>query len=496
MPPTTGQTPDYLVSLHDVKKTFRDFWGRPKVQAVRGVTFGVSRGRIFGLLGPNGAGKSTVMKMMLGHLYPSSGQLRVFGLPATDVAAKKRLGYLPERAYLYKNLTPEETLHFFGEVLELPKEQIRSRTEQLLSMVGLDRSRKRLVGEFSHGMTRRMGLAQALLNDPDLLLLDEPTAGLDPLGCREVKNLIMTLARRGKTVVLTSHLLADVEDVCDEILVMYGGTVLAHGDTRSLLADQDVLQVRCPALAESAVRELQEVLYRHAPPAQVEFSSPSRSLENYFVQIVREASEKQETAGAQLGGGVASYLRDGVAENEAALDGLAHARKGAAPPDRPPQPAVVAAAAPVPLAPASPPLAAGPDSEPRPPASIPEPSPRAPMPEPPHPAREPEPARTPPPEPQPPARPPEPSRPGPGVTPPEVQPPAPDTRPPLQPGPAPSAPPGIQPHATAAAPHDAIGDMIRSARKPSADSDAAPEAGPVAADTDADVDDAYLNSLL
>ena len=278
----------WLIEGIRVAKTFKDFWGRPRVKAVRDVTIRVPKGSVFGLLGPNGAGKSTMMKMILGHLYPTAGTLTVFGKPPTDVEAKRRLGYLPERSYLYKTLTPMETLKFFGEVLELPAAEIRSRSEQLLDMVGLGHAGNRLVGEFSHGMTRRMGLAQALLNDPDLIMLDEPTAGLDPIGCREVKNLILTLAKRGKTVLLTSHLLADVQDVCDHILVMYGGTVVADGDIGELLAHKDQLQIQIPASQETSPEAITSLLSSKIAPETISFSNPRRSLESFFVELVEQ----------------------------------------------------------------------------------------------------------------------------------------------------------------------------------------------------------------
>lgn len=319
----------YMIEGAGVTKVFKDFWGRPKITAVDNVSLRVAPGAVFGLLGPNGAGKSTLIKMLLGHLYPTAGRLQVLGRDPTDVEAKSRLGYLPERAHLYKNLTAEETLRFFGQILELPPPEIRSRMDQLLAMVGLEQARRRLVGEFSHGMMRRMGLAQALLNDPDLLLLDEPTAGLDPIGCHEVKSLIMTLARRGKTILLTSHLLADVEDVCDEIMVLYGGKVLASGLAADLLREQEILQIRLPALAEDSMRRLHAAISLEAPPDQVELSSPTRSLESYFLEVVREASGKAETHGARVGAGVANFLRQGVSEPDEVLAALAHARPAA-----------------------------------------------------------------------------------------------------------------------------------------------------------------------
>ena len=173
------------------------------------------------MLGPNGSGKSTTIKMLLGLLYPTRGHIEVFGHSPRHVATKSRIGYLPEESYLYRYLNSQETLDFFGNLFNLNSVERRKRADQLIEMVGLNNARNRQVGEFSKGMQRRIGLAQALINDPDLVILDEPTAGLDPIGCREIKDLIVALAKRGKTVILSSHLLSDVEDVCDRVVICY-----------------------------------------------------------------------------------------------------------------------------------------------------------------------------------------------------------------------------------------------------------------------------------
>ncbi len=345
-----AESPQFLVEGKGVSKDFKDFWGRPKVRAVTDVDICVRQGTVLGLLGPNGAGKSTLMKLILGHLYPTAGRIVVFGKHPTDVESKRRLGYVPERAHLYKHLTPVEMLHFFGELLELPGDVIRSRTDQLLEMVGLAGAGKRLVGEFSHGMGRRMGLAQALLNDPDLLLLDEPTAGLDPLGCRDVKDLILALADRGKTVILTSHLLADVEDVCDELLIMYGGRVQAFGAAEDLLAEKDRLQIIMPRGNAAALAKIRETLAAEFEPAAVEVGAPTRTLENYFLDVVREASQTQETHGALMGSGVAGYLRgdSSMLKPPAASEPKAEAASTA--PAVSPEPAASPATAPAPPA--------------------------------------------------------------------------------------------------------------------------------------------------
>src|SRR4051794_37994132 len=305
---------EVLVAVRGLTKIFKDFWGRPKARAVDGVDFEVRRGEVFGLLGPNGSGKSTTIKMLLGLLHPTKGVIEVFNRSPRDVKSKERIGYLPEESYLYRYLDSRETLQFFGNLFSLPKEDRDRRTEQLLEMVGLTGARTRSVGEFSKGMQRRIGLAQALINDPDLVILDEPTAGLDPIGCREVKDLIVALARRGKTVILSSHLLSDVEDVCDRVVIYYGGKIQAMGTLKELLARPDTLRITTPVLARETMERVLEVIRRDVATDQVRVDNPTQNLESYFLDVVQKARAAQETSGAQSGARVAEYLRAGAAE--------------------------------------------------------------------------------------------------------------------------------------------------------------------------------------
>ncbi len=201
---------DVIVETRNLAKIYRDFWGRQKVNALKALDLEVKQGEVFGLLGPNGSGKSTTIKLLLGLLFPTSGQALVFGKDASDVAKNERIGYLPEESYLYKFLSASETLDFYGRLFDMPADIRRDRVNELISMVGLDWAKRRQLKEYSKGMTRRIGLAQALINDPDLILLDEPTTGLDPIGTREMKDLIIRLRDQGKTVLMCSHLLADV----------------------------------------------------------------------------------------------------------------------------------------------------------------------------------------------------------------------------------------------------------------------------------------------
>ncbi len=206
--PPAGPKSDVVIETHNLTKVYRDFWGRQKVRALKALDLEVRRGEIFGLLGPNGSGKSTTIKLLLGLLFPTSGRALVFDKDATDVSKNERIGYLPEESYLYKFLNAEETLDFYGRLFNMPTAQRRQRIDELIDMVKLNWARKRQLKEYSKGMTRRIGLAQALINDPELIVLDEPTTGLDPIGTREMKDLILRLRDEGKTVLMCSHLLA------------------------------------------------------------------------------------------------------------------------------------------------------------------------------------------------------------------------------------------------------------------------------------------------
>src|ERR1039457_4855476 len=272
---------EVVVSVRGLTKVFKDFWGRPKARAVDGVDFEVRRGEVFGLLGPNGSGKCTTVKLMLGLLYPTKGNIEVFGHSPRHVATKSRIGYLPEESYLYRYLDSHETLDFFGNLFRLPRNDRKDRANQLLEMVGLSQTRMRAVGEFSKGMQRRIGLAQALINDPDLVILDEPTSGLDPIGCREVKDLILALARRGKTVILSSHLLADVEDVCDRVVIYYGGKVQAMGTLKDLLATPDAIRITTPALSRETTERVLAIIRQDVAEDKAKIDTPTQNLQRY-----------------------------------------------------------------------------------------------------------------------------------------------------------------------------------------------------------------------
>ena len=330
-----------VISAQGLTKVFKDFWGRPKARAVEGIDFDVKRGEVFGLLGPNGSGKSTTVKMLLGLLYPSGGRISVFGHSPRHVQTKSRIGYLPEESYLYRYLNSEETVDFFGSLFHIDSKERRVRAEQLIEMVGLENARRRHVGEFSKGMQRRIGLAQALINDPDLIVLDEPTSGLDPIGCREIKDLILTLAERGKTVILSSHLLADVEDVCDRAMILYGGRVQAIGTMKELLSDRNATRITSPTLSRETMDHVLKLIREDTQSQEVHVDNPTQNLENLFLNIVEQARKKEsETSGATSGHRVAEYLRGKAGENQAdrVLDHLTRSEKPIPSQDQAPRP--------------------------------------------------------------------------------------------------------------------------------------------------------------
>jgi ABC-2 type transport system ATP-binding protein len=282
---------EVVIETRGLGKIYRDFWGRKKVQALKALDIQVQRGEVFGLLGPNGSGKSTTIKLILGLLFPSSGRAFVFGKEATEVTKNERIGYLPEESYLYKFLNAEETLDFYGRLFDMPSQVRRERTERLIQLVGLQKARRRQLKEYSKGMTRRIGLAQALINEPDLLVLDEPTTGLDPIGTREMKDLILRLRDQGKTILMCSHQLADVQDVCDRIAILYQGELKELGRVDSLLKVQDVTEIQAKGLSEQAKQEIREVIARHGSQL-LQMDNPTMTMEELFLDKIRESAAR------------------------------------------------------------------------------------------------------------------------------------------------------------------------------------------------------------
>ncbi|HEX4125553.1 MAG TPA: ABC transporter ATP-binding protein [Tepidisphaeraceae bacterium] len=276
------------VQIDHLTKVYKDFWGRDKVRALDDLTLNIQKGEVFGLLGPNGSGKSTTIKLLLGLIFPTAGSATILGQPAGNTRINERIGFLPEESYLYRFLNGEETLRFYGRLFRIPRKQLNRRVPELLDIVGLDaKSRKRKLREYSKGMARRIGLAQALINNPDLILLDEPTTGLDPIGTREMKDLILSLKQQGKTVLLCSHLLADVQDVCDRITILFRGRMMELGHVRDLIQIKDIAQISARGMSEAQVQEVRQFLIKMgiADPA---ITHPTTTLEDLFMRVVRE----------------------------------------------------------------------------------------------------------------------------------------------------------------------------------------------------------------
>jgi ABC-2 type transport system ATP-binding protein len=279
---------DAAVHTEHLTKVYTDFWGRPKVRALDDLNLTIHRGEVFGLLGPNGSGKSTTIKLLLGLIFASRGKAFVLGHAAGDTSINEKVGFLPEESYLYRFLNGEETLKFYGRLFKIPRKELNRRVPALLDTVGLDqKSRKRKLREYSKGMARRIGLAQALINNPDLVLLDEPTTGLDPIGTREMKDLILSLKAQGKTVLLCSHLLADVQDVCDRITILFRGKMQTLGQVKDLLQVRDITQIQANGLTPVQIEEARTML-RQMGATDVNITHPTTTLEDLFVRIVRE----------------------------------------------------------------------------------------------------------------------------------------------------------------------------------------------------------------
>ncbi len=321
-----AQTPmsqDMAVKCVGLTKVFKDFWLRNRVKAVNDIDLDIRKGEVFGLLGPNGSGKSTTIKLILGLLHPTDGRIAVFGRHPRDVKNKQRIGYLPEESYLYPFLNAYETLEYYARLFHQKRGIRKGRIDTLLEMVGLQHVARRPIGEYSKGMQRKIGLAQALINDPDLLILDEPTSGMDPIATADVKRVIMSLAERGKTILLCSHLLSDVEDVTDRVAIMYGGKVRRHGQIDELLEQHDRTMISTPALDPQAEERVIQALESQGV-CDTTITRPRQKLETLFLNIVAEAQAAgAATSGAQSGGKIAGFLATGPeGEGEAVIEQL------------------------------------------------------------------------------------------------------------------------------------------------------------------------------
>jgi ABC-2 type transport system ATP-binding protein len=279
-----------IVESRRLTKIYRDFWGRQKKVALRALNLQIYSGEIFGLLGPNGSGKTTTIKLLLGLLFPTEGDALVFDTPAAEVKKNERIGYLPEESYLYRFLNAEETLDFYGRLFNLSPAERKKRSARLIDMVGLHADRKRSLREYSKGMRQRIGLAQALINDPELVILDEPTSGLDPSGTRWMKDLIVDLRNRGKTILMCTHRLEDVQDICDRIAILNLGELQKLGSVKTLLEDVQRLELRATGVQinDALKRDLEAVLAKHGGKLEF-FGHPTTTLEDLFLRIVEES---------------------------------------------------------------------------------------------------------------------------------------------------------------------------------------------------------------
>ena len=288
---------EYAVETFSLTKIFSDWWGRDRVYAVDDLNLQIRYNEVFGLLGPNGSGKTTTLKILLGLLYPTKGKALCLGGDAANPKISARIGFMPEESYLYRYLNARETLDFYGRLFGLPAKVRKMRIEALLDMVGLKAVANRPIGTFSKGMARRIALAQALINDPDLLMLDEPTTGLDPIGTRQIKDLILHLAKRGKTVLLCSHLLADVEDVCDRIAILYGGKIQSEGKVKELLQQTNKRQITTGSISDTALKRIKQIVRDEQADCVV--TSPMDKLETFFIRTVTTAQQlSSPTSGA------------------------------------------------------------------------------------------------------------------------------------------------------------------------------------------------------
>lgn len=273
---------DVAVAVNDLTKVFPIPFRRSKVVAVRGLNLEVAPGQVYGLLGPNGSGKSTTLKIILGLVSPSAGTTRIFGRDSREVGSREGVGFLPENPYFYKYLTGEETLFFYGKLCGLRGSALRARTRELLTLVRLEAAKDRPLGGYSKGMLQRIGLAQALVQEPKLVVLDEPTAGVDPEGSREIRDLILDLKRRGITVLLSSHLLAHVQEICDRVGILAHGVLVREGRVDELLAIENQTELVLENVNPEVLAQIRRLLENTATRL-VEERQPQTTLESLFL---------------------------------------------------------------------------------------------------------------------------------------------------------------------------------------------------------------------
>jgi len=281
--------PTLAVETIGLTKRYPLTWKRKVLVALDSLNLQVKQGEVFGLLGPNGSGKSTTLKLLLGLIVASEGEARVFGLPPDSLDARRRVGFLPENPYFYAFLNGDETLRFYGKLCGVTGAKLDKRIEELIDLVGLQNGRERPLRSYSKGMLQRIGLAQALIHDPDLLFLDEPTAGVDPLGSAQIRDLILRLKKMGKTVIFSSHLLEQVQEVADRVAIFSLGKKVLEGSLESLLTENQSTQVLIPAEMNAEQQDrLRQFIARDGVDAQaIRFTRPHLSLEQLYLRTVQ-----------------------------------------------------------------------------------------------------------------------------------------------------------------------------------------------------------------
>lgn len=272
------------ISIRNLTKVFPIPFRRERVVAVKDLSLDVEPGQVYGLLGPNGSGKSTTMKIVLGLVSPTAGGTQIFGRDSSEVESREEVGFLPENPYFYKFLTGEETLHFFGKLCGLRGAKLRERASELLALVRLENARDRRLGGYSKGMLQRIGLAQALIQNPRLLVLDEPTAGVDPAGSREIRDLILDFKTRGITVLLCSHLLSQVQEICDRIGILHQGVLVREGRLEELISIQNQTELILENASPALLREVETLAQKNGARI-VETRKPQTTLERFFLEV-------------------------------------------------------------------------------------------------------------------------------------------------------------------------------------------------------------------
>jgi ABC-2 type transport system ATP-binding protein len=283
---------DPAVQVTGLTKVFPIPFRRDKLVAVRDLDLRVEAGEVYGLLGPNGSGKSTTLKIILGLVSPTRGRTAIFGRDSRLVKSRAAVGFLPENPYFYKYLTGEETLGFFGKLCGMHGGRLKERIDELLELVGLTKARDRRLGTYSKGMLQRIGLAQALVNEPKLVVLDEPTAGVDPAGSREIRDLIIDLKRRGITVLLSSHLLAQAQEMCDRVGILANGVLVREGRLDELIAIENQKELVLENASDSLIAEI-EALAARSGAKLIARRGSTTTLERLFLDATKNG-EKNE----------------------------------------------------------------------------------------------------------------------------------------------------------------------------------------------------------